>query len=152
MNRACLKDIYGLLRCAVCLGLFSTAISAERLPGVMRFPNGDAPLIQKFAEYNSRWFDNKLPANDVEIAWGDLTGTYYTKYEGEGFRARISIIGKVQGYDNRVCMEILHEMTHLKLALKDRDLFARDSGPAHDERFQHEMLSLAQRGAFDDCW
>jgi len=116
------------------------------------YPVGDAPLVQKYAEYNQRWFNGKLPAQNVEIGWGDLTGTYYTNYEGEGFHARISIINKVEGYDNRVCMEVLHEMVHMKLALDDKNLFADDSGSAHDQTFQHEMLNLAEKGAFSDCW
>jgi hypothetical protein len=142
----------GLMRIAVSLGLFSAGISAEKVPAVVLYPDGDAPLVQKYAEYNRRWFDDKLPAKSVAIEWGDLTGTYYTNYEGEGFHARISIIRKVEGYDNRVCMEILHEMVHLKLAISDKDLFGKDSSTAHGAEFQQEMLSLATRGAFADCW
>jgi hypothetical protein len=151
-NLSGLKDMYWFVRLAIITGLFSTAITAEKLPHMIFYPAGDAPLAQKYAEYNQRWFDDKLPAESVEISWGESTGTYYTNYEDEGFHARISIIRKVEGYDNRVCMEVLHEMVHMKLALTDKDLFADDSGPAHDEKFQHEMLNLAEKGAFSECW
>jgi hypothetical protein len=151
-NLPCLKKVCFWALFGVVPGLFSTTVSAEKLPGVMLYPAGDAPLVQKFAEYNHRWFNDQLPPQSVEIGWGDLTGTYYTDYEGEGFHARISIINKVAGYDNRVCMEVLHEMAHMKLALGNRELFTEPSGDAHDEKFQHEMLSLAERGAFADCW
>ena len=141
-----------MVRFAVLLVLFSVGVSAEKLPGVVLYPEGDQPLVQKYAEYNRRWFNDMLPAKSVEIGWGDRTGTYYTNYEGEGFHARILIISKVEGYDNRVCMEILHEMVHLKLAIVDKDLFTRDASHAHDADFQNEMLSLANRGAFAECW
>ena len=133
-------------------GLLSVSAGATKITDLAVYPDGDSLLVQKFADYNRRWFDGELPAKSVEIAWGDRTGTYYTNYEGEGFHARISIIRKVQGDDNRVCMEVLHEMVHLKLALGDKDLFTRNSGNAHDADFQQGMLSLAERGAFADCW
>jgi hypothetical protein len=151
-NRPRLESLYWLARVAIFFGLFTAGVAEERVTHGVLYPHGDLPLVQKYAEYNYRWFDGKLPADSVDIAWGDLTGTYYTDYEGEGFRARISIIQKVEGYDNRVCMEVLHEMVHLKLAMGDKSLFDKDSGPAHDARFQQEMLSLAERGAFTDCW
>ncbi len=151
-NRLCPEDVYWLVRLAVFLGIFSVGVAAEKLPDVVTYPHGDSPLVQKYAEYNRRWFDDRLPVKSVEIGWGDLTGTYYTDYEGEGFHARISIISTVEGYDNRVCMEVLHEMVHLKLAMSDKNLFVKDSRPAHDTEFQQQMLSLAERGAFADCW
>jgi len=144
--------MYWFTRFAILLGLFSVAVTAAKVTPLFRYPDGDSALVQKYIEYNRRWFDDKLPAKSVEIGWGDLTGTYYTNYEGEGFHARISILRKVEGYDNRVCMEVLHEMVHLKLAINDKNLFVKESGPVHDARFQQEMLSLAKRGAFADCW
>lgn len=147
-----IETMHWFVRFALFWGLFSGGVSAENIPDIVMYPAGDAPLVQKYTEYNRRWFDDKLPAKGVEIGWGDLTGTYYTNYEGEGFHARISIISKVAGYDNRVCMEILHEMVHLKLAISDKDLFVKDARNAHDAEFQQEMLSLASRGAFADCW
>ncbi len=147
-----LEYMYWSARIAVCLGLFCVGVAAEKLPVVALYPDGDPSLAQKYVEYNRRWFDGKLPSKSVEIDWGNLTGTYYTNYEGEGFHARISIIRKVEGYDNRVCMEILHEMVHMKLAMGDRNLFIKASSRAHDEKFQQEMLTLAKRGAFADCW
>lgn len=141
-----------ITRLAVILGLFTATVPATKIPSIARHPDGDASLVQKYAEYNRLWFDSKLPSKNIEIGWGDSTGTYFTNYEGEGFRARISIISKVQGYDNRVCMEVLHEMVHVKLAVGDRNLFGKDSGPVHDAAFQQAMLSLAEKGAFATCW
>lgn len=137
---------------AACLALFTLSAGANKLTDIVTYPQGDSPLVQKYVDYNQRWFGGKLPVRGVEIEWGDLTGTYYTNYEGEGFHARISIIRQLEGYDNRVCMEVLHEMAHLKLAVGDKNLFVNDSRPVHDAKFQQEMLGLAKRGAFADCW
>lgn len=144
--------MYWLARCALCLGFFTAGAVANKAPTVAIYPEGDSPLVQKYTEYNRRWFDGKLPASGIEIGWGDLTGTYYTDYEGEGFHARITILRKLEGYDNRVCMDVLHEMAHLKLAMGDKNLFANDSRPVHDQKFQQEMMNLAKKGAFADCW
>ena len=141
-----------MVRLAVFLGLFTVSVASEQRADIVVYPDGDSQLAHKYADFNRLWFDGKLPAKTVEIAWGELTGTYFTNYEGEGFHARISIIRKVQGYDNRVCMEVLHEMTHLKLAIHDSNLFSKESGSPHDAQFQQEMRGLAQRGAFTECW
>lgn len=141
-----------LVRLAAFLTLFSATVTAEKITGPVEYPDGDSPLVQKFSEYNHRWFNDQLPAKNVEIGWGDSTGTYYTNFEGEGFHARISIIRLVKGYDNRVCMEVLHEMVHLKLAMNDANLFVETGKPVHGEDFQQGMLSLANAGAFADCW
>lgn len=141
-----------VVRLTVLLGLLSAGVSAEKIANVPMYPRGDSGLAQKYVEYNRLWFDDKLPAAGVDIGWGDLTGTYYTNYEGEGFQAHINIIRKVEGYDNRVCMEVLHEMVHLKLALNDKDLFTGQGKADHGAQFQQEMLSLANRGAFASCW
>jgi hypothetical protein len=138
--------MYWLVRFTCFLCLFAAGVSADNVP------DGDAILAQKYAEFNRRWFDDKLPVKNIEIGWGDSTGTYYTNYEDEGFHAGIAIIRKVEGYDNRVCMEILHEMVHLKLVIDDKDFFVRASKNTHEAAFQEEMLNLAKRGAFADCW
>jgi len=109
----------------------------------------DALLARWYRQFNRRYFNGELPAENVILCWepvedcdADCAKIHeaVTDKETDDFLIRIDPIYRTS---LRVAkMTLLHEMVHVKLW----------PHVSHGARFQREMMRLAQSGAFRRLW
>ena len=114
-------------------------------PQLHNRPNDINKLELYYQIYNEQYFDNRLP-KDVIIYWDtsievDELAVTSLNQSADQFVVRFSL--NLQFSDALSRMVLLHEMVHIKLWNVAR---------GHGKAFQDEMLSLANRGAFEQLW
>ena len=108
----------------------------------MRVTN--AYLARAYAEFNRKYFRNRLPHDMVvRFAADEGCGTTYFQYG----RPLYIILNKRLAWHNMLAdMTLLHEMVHVEL-----DKFRASCGRC-GHRFNRRMKKLAQTGAFNGLW
>ena len=108
-------------------------------------------LIQKFLEFDKKYFGSRLCKETAQVGWGIIQGTHAGEYfwpeeNGDPHLILINPLLKSLGCQNYALTTLLHEMVHFDLWLKRR----RQCG--HGKLFQTEMKRLAEAGAFKGLW
>ena len=96
-------------------------------------------LIKLFRRMNKAWFRNRLPAGTV-VRFCRLN----KKIVADAVPGEIRMNTRFRDCPRITEMTLLHEMVHLLLWGGGED--------DHGDKFQAEMLRLAQAGAFRYCW
>jgi predicted metal-dependent hydrolase len=100
-------------------------------------------LALTYAEFNKKWFSNRLP-RDMVVRFANLDvnthglGITYMKF---GRTLYIEVSRKLAVHSMLVDMTLLHEMVHVEHPEWN-----------HGPKFQKRMLQLAKKGAFRHCW
>lgn len=105
----------------------------------MRVTN--AELARMYAEFNKKYFGNKLP-KDMAVRFEYLHGKWgRTRIYANSRPLFIEISRELCGSMCFAAMTLLHEMVHVKFPHLD-----------HGPKFHKEMKRLARIGAFNNWW
>lgn len=111
--------------------------------------DSDPQLRRWYLDYNRRWFNGDLPEDTVRVMWEPCGGAVAeTEPVGDEGELIIRINPCLRGVGSKprhsnARFALIHEMVHVKLWGK---------AAHHGVKFQQEMLSLAQDGAFKNLW
>lgn len=109
----------------------------------------DKRLAKLAQRYNKAYFDNMLP-QDLIVGWEvELENTKHygaticlEDDETKQVTFRVSINSTLKSNYESARLTLLHELVHVKLYPYTK----------HGKKFNHAMIGLAVKGAFNDLW
>lgn len=105
----------------------------------MRVSN--AYLARSYAEFNRKYFGNKLPRDMIVRFEKNMEEVAITMHKFDR-PLYIELNEKLKWHNMLVDITLLHEMVHVESIKRN----------GHGPWFQKRMLKLAKDGAFKNCW